>query len=119
MVVPEWQAHVKVLVRRRRFGSKNFEKSVLYSMATTSESVQTGSKTPFKRQADVISGILRTNPIINDDEKTSMRETIGVLTWLNQLQLHMADGGKEIPENIYNQIFEGRKPQKIVAVKPQ
>jgi hypothetical protein len=72
------------------------------------------TKTPFKKQADVISGVLRTNPILNDDEKKSLQETVGVLTWLNQLQLHWAGGNEGLPESIRLQIFEGRKPEKVV-----
>lgn len=73
------------------------------------------TKTPFRKQASIISGILNTNPIINDDDKASLQETVGVLTWLNQLQIHWADGGKDIPDEVKKQIFEGRKPQKTVA----
>jgi len=73
------------------------------------------TKTPFKKQADVISSILRTNPMLNDDDKRSMQETVGVLTWMNQLQLYWAGGGSGIvPSNIHAQIFEGRKPEKVV-----
>jgi hypothetical protein len=76
---------------------------------------QSFTKTPFKKQASVISAILNTNPIINDEDKASMQETVGILTWLNQLQLHWAAGGKDIPEGVQKQIFEGRKPQKTVV----
>lgn len=79
---------------------------------------QTFTKTPFKKQADVIAAILRTNPIINDDEKTSLNETVGVLTWLNQLQLFWAEGGQGIPEHIEKQIFIERHAQKITVPEP-
>ena len=72
------------------------------------------TRTPFKKQADVIAGILRTNPILNDDEKSSLNETVGVMNWLNQLQIHWVDGGKDIPDDIRKQIFEGRPAQKMV-----
>lgn len=74
---------------------------------------QSFTKTPFKKQASIISSILNTNPIINDDEKASLNETVGVLTWLNQLQIHWADGGTGIPDHVQKQIFEGRSPQKV------
>lgn len=76
------------------------------------------TKTPFKRQADVINSILRQNPILNDDEKKSMQETVGVLTWLNQLQVHWTDGGVGIPTEIAGHIFEGRTPQKTTVSQP-
>jgi hypothetical protein len=72
------------------------------------------TKTPFKKQADVIAGILRVNPILNDDEKKSLNETVGVLTWMNQLQLHWEAGKKDMPDTITKHIFEGRKPEKVV-----
>lgn len=72
------------------------------------------TKTPFKKQAETISSILRTNPILNDDEKRSLQETVGVLTWLNQLQLHWVSGNEGVPESIKTQIFDGRKPEKVV-----
>ena len=70
------------------------------------------TKTPFKKQAGVIAAILRTNPILNDDEKASMTETVGVLTWLNQLQLHWETGAKDPPQEIGKHLFVGRKPVK-------
>ena len=82
-------------------------------MASNKE--QKFTKTPFKHQADVISGILRTNPILNDDEKASLNETVGILIWLNQLQVHWVDGGKGIPDPIQKQIFDERKPQRLAA----
>ena len=69
--------------------------------------------TPFKAQANVVASLLKTNPILNEDEKASLNETVGVLNWLNQLQVHWADGGKDIPEDIRARIFEGRVPQKL------
>lgn len=84
-------------------------------MATTTTKQQPFTKTPFKRQADVISGVLRTNPIINDEEKQALQESIGVLTWLNQLQIHWADNkGKGIPDHIHKQLFDERTAQKPV-----
>lgn len=76
------------------------------------------TKTPFKKQADIIAGIARTNPVMNDDEKASLMETVGVLTWLNQLQLHWKKGGEGTPDVIYERIFEGRKPVNIVPEEP-
>jgi hypothetical protein len=73
------------------------------------------TKTPFKKQADVLAGLLRNNPMMNDDEKASMAETVGVLTWLNQLQLHWAAGNDHVPPDIHAHIFEGREPVKIAA----
>lgn len=67
-------------------------------------------------QAKAISSILKTNPILNDDEKSSLNETVGVLTWLNQLQLGWKDKKEPdaaIPEEIRQRIFEGREPQKF------
>ncbi len=78
------------------------------------------TKTPFKKQADVLSAFLRTNPIVNDDEKTSIQETVGVLTWLNMLQLHWTKNKvtsvpKEvIPEDMFDKIFGGRSPKSPV-----
>ena len=74
---------------------------------------QTFTKTPFKKQAEVIASLLRTNPILNDDEKASLTETVGVLTWINQLQLHWETGATDTPEQIGKHIFEGRKPVKM------
>jgi len=71
------------------------------------------TKTPFKKQAEIISSILRQNPMINDSDKESLNETVGVLTWMNQLQLHWSSGGKGIPDQLYGQIFEGRAAQTI------
>jgi len=77
------------------------------------------TRTPFKKQADVIAAILRTNPIINDEDKASLNETVGVLTWLNQLQIHWVDTGKqEIPDHIQKQVFEGRTAQKMASQQP-
>ena len=76
------------------------------------------SRTPFKKQAGVISAMLNTNPILNDDEKASLKETVGVLTWLNQLQIHWADGGSDIPDHIKKQLFDDRKAQKPAVVQP-
>ncbi len=77
------------------------------------------TRTPFKKQADIIAAILRTNPIINDDDKASLNETVGVLTWLNQLQIHWVDtGNQEIPDHIQKQVFEGRTAQKMVVPPP-
>jgi hypothetical protein len=73
------------------------------------------TKTAFKKQAQVVSDILRMNPILNDDEKASLNETVGVLTWLNQLQLHWAGGGKGIPDQIQAQLFDSRTPEKLAA----
>ena len=75
------------------------------------------TKTPFKKQADVLSAILRTNPMMNDDEKVSVQETVGVLTWLNMLQIHWAknkDQAGTVPPEISEKIFEGRGPQSPV-----
>ena len=78
--------------------------------------VQNITRTPFKKQADVIAGILRTNPILNDDEKASLNETVGVMSWLNQLQIHWVDSNAtEIPDDIRKQIFEGRPAQKMIV----
>lgn len=89
-------------------------KAVLFNMAAVKQQIIT--RTPFKKQADVIAGILRTNPILNDDEKASLNETVGVLTWLNQLQIHWVDTGKqEIPDHIQKQVFDGRAAQKMVV----
>jgi hypothetical protein len=73
------------------------------------------TKTPFKKQADVLSSFLRTNPMVNDDEKASLQETVGVLTWLNMLQIHW-DKTKttEIPKEIHEKLFEGRGPKSPV-----
>lgn len=80
---------------------------------------QTFTKTPFKTQAAVIQTVLRTNPIFNDDEKASLQETIGILTWLNQLQLHWDVTKKSvIPDDIKAHIFEGRTPIKMTAEIP-
>lgn len=72
------------------------------------------TKTSFKSQADTIASVLRTNTILNDDEKASLNESVGVLTWMNQLQLHWEAGNKDIPDNMRAQIFEGRP-----GVKPR
>jgi hypothetical protein len=69
------------------------------------------TKTPFRKQGEVISGILKTNPILNDDEKASLNETVGLLQWLNQLQIHWAGGNDGIPPALMEHIFAGRKPQ--------
>lgn len=66
------------------------------------------TKTSFKHQADTIASVLRTNTILNDEEKASLNESVGVLTWMNQLQLHWEAGNKDIPDNMRAQIFEGR-----------
>lgn len=76
---------------------------------------QTFTKTSFKAQAAVISDLLRTNPMIDDDNKRSLNETVGVLTWLNQLQLHWAGGGAGTPEDISRHLFEGREGQPNVT----
>jgi hypothetical protein len=82
------------------------------------------TRTSFKQQADVIAALLRTNPMINDSDKLSMNETVGVLIWLNQLQLqweaeskpgsndeaHQANQARL--DSIYDKIFSGRKPAK-------
>ena len=80
------------------------------------------TKTPFKKQAEVLSSLLRTNPMINDDDKVSMNETVGVLTWLNQLQLFCAPKGVEslfsgdpkydTVKMTIDHIFGGRIPEK-------
>jgi hypothetical protein len=87
-------------------------------MTTTSNIPGSAEKTGFSVQAKVISGLLRTNPILNDDEKRSLTETIGVLTWLNQLQVHWEAGGEGLPKAIYQQVFEGRKGQLILTPPP-
>ena len=76
------------------------------------------TKTSFRQQADVISSLLRTNPILNEEDKRSMQETVGVLHWLNQIQLGFAEGKTEISAEITEHIFGGRKPQSAVA-KPE
>ena len=94
--------------------TKKFGRIPFYwNMAVQKEHVIT--RTPFKKQASVISSLLATNSIINDDERASLNETVGVLTWMNELQKHWADGGKDIPENIKKHLFESRPPQKTVA----
>jgi len=72
------------------------------------------TKTSFKAQADAIGNILRTNTLLSDEEKASLNETFGVLTWMNQYQLHQEAGNKDIPENIRAQIFDGRPGVKPV-----
>lgn len=59
--------------------------------------------------------MLANNAVINDEEKESLNETVGVLTWLNELQKHWADGGEGIPDNIKKHLFENRTPQKLVV----
>lgn len=81
------------------------------------QKTQTFTKTSFKKQAEVISNFTRTNPILNDDEKASLNESVGVLTWMNQLQLHWANGGQGIPDDISKQLFQGRSPEK--TAQPQ
>lgn len=76
---------------------------------------QSFTKTPFKRQANIIAALLNTNPIVNDDEKASLNETAGVLVWLNQLQLHWESGKEGIPPDIMKHIFDGRTPTKQAA----
>jgi hypothetical protein len=77
------------------------------------------SRTPFKKQAEILATVLRTNPIFNDDEKASLNETVGVLTWLNQLQLQWGDSGKKtVPADIEAQLFAGRPALKTEA-KPR
>lgn len=73
------------------------------------------TKTPFKKQADVLTQLLRTNPILNDEDKTSIQETVGVLIWLNQVQIHwVKNKTTDIPADLAAHIFEGRKPQSPV-----
>jgi hypothetical protein len=86
-------------------------------MAVQKEHVIT--RTPFKKQASIISTVLSSNSIINDDERASLNETVGVLTWMNELQKHWADGGEGIPDNIKKHLFENRAPQKTVAQKSE
>jgi len=75
---------------------------------------QSFPKTSFLKQAGVISSLIRTNPIMNDSDKASMQETVGVLHWLNQAQLKLATGSRELPLEIVEHIFGGRNPQQPV-----
>jgi hypothetical protein len=75
------------------------------------------TKTPFSEQARIVSVVAREGIGISDEDKVSLSETVGVLTWLNQLQLSWSPEGKGIPENISKQLFEGRSPVKVTAPK--
>ena len=75
------------------------------------------TKTAFSAQASVITGLVREGTMISDEEKASLNETVGVLTWLNQLQMIWSPEGKGIPENVTKQLFDGRSPVKITAPK--
>lgn len=76
------------------------------------------TKTSFKAQADVIGNVMRTNTVLTDEEKASLNETFGLLTWMNQLALHWESGKTDIPDNIRAQVFEGRSGVKPRPVTP-
>ena len=70
-------------------------------------SQQKTSVTPFVQQASVLKGVLSGAQSV-DEQRVSIIETIGVLTWLNQLQAHWAQGGTGIPEAINEKLFAHR-----------
>lgn len=73
------------------------------------------TKTPFHKQSLVLNSVLANNANMGEEEKRSVRETVGALVWLNQLQLHWANGGEGVPEHIKAQLFDGRQPVKLTA----
>jgi hypothetical protein len=74
------------------------------------------SRTPFQVQANVLASVLRTNPLLSDEEKVSLMETVGALTWLNQLQISWeTTKTQKIPAELQKHLFEGRLPQKLVV----